>query len=56
MPDNTDFAVLYKKLIDRSYTPDPTQIEHARDALMALLSERSPPGADKSKVDTERPS
>ena len=56
MPDNTDFAVLYKTLIDRNLSPDPQKLTRTRDALMALLSGRSPPRGDEFEVDTQRPS
>lgn len=43
MPNDTSFAVLYKKLIDRNFEPDPQKLARTRGSLLAQLTARDPP-------------
>lgn len=43
MPNDTSFAVLYKKLIDRNFEANPQKLARTRGSLLAQLTARDPP-------------
>ena len=43
MPNDTSFAVMYKKLVDRGFEPDPQRLARVRRELLGQLSAQSPP-------------
>lgn len=43
MREETDFAVLYKNLVDSNMEPDAERLEQTLLALLALVSPRDPP-------------
>lgn len=43
MPNDTSFALLYKKLIDRNFDADTEALARTRGNLIAQLSAHSPP-------------
>ncbi len=43
MPNDTSFAVQYKKLIDHNFEPDPKQLTRTRSSMLAQLSAEFPP-------------
>ena len=43
MPNDTSFAVQYKKLIDHNFDPDPQQLARTRSNLLEQLSAQAPP-------------
>lgn len=43
MKSETDFAVLYKALVDRHMNPNPQRLEALRNLLMDQLSIPAPP-------------
>ena len=61
MPNDTSFAVLYKKLIDRNFEPDPQRLAEIRASLLSQLTARDPPmqadrlWTQKRKYDTMNP-
>ena len=58
MPNDTSFAVLYKKLIDRNFEPDPQRLAGIRASVLSQLTGRDPPTqadrlwTQKEKYDT----
>ena len=42
MPNDTYFAVMYKKLVDRNFEPDPQKLARTRRNLLGQLSDYSP--------------
>ena len=49
MQTDTDFAFVYKALVDKHMTPDPQLLEAMRTLLLHQLSARDPPGGKKSQ-------
>lgn len=47
MPNDTSFAVLYKKLVDHNFEADPKQLVHTRHKLVTLLSARRSPAQEE---------
>ena len=47
MPNEADFAELYKRLIDRNIEPDPQRLAQTRGILLAQLSARDPPQQER---------
>ena len=47
MPNNTDFAVLYRKLMERNFEADPESLTRTRGNLVAQLAAHSPPTEEK---------
>lgn len=47
MPNDTSFAVLYRKFIERNFDADPEALARIRGNLAAQLSAHSPPGDAK---------
>ena len=43
MPNDTSFAVQYRKLIDHNFEADPEALARTRSNLIAQLSAHSPP-------------
>ncbi len=43
MPNDTSFAVMYKKLVDRGFEPDPERLARIRRDLIGQLASHSPP-------------
>ena len=43
MPNDTSFAVMYKKLVDRGFEPDPDRLARVRRELLGQLSAQDPP-------------
>lgn len=51
MPKDTSFAVLYKKLVDRNFEPDPQQLARTKRLLFGQLSALGPPAqADQKQI------
>ena len=42
MPNDTGFAVMYKKLVDRGFEPDPQRLAQVRQELLGQLSAQDP--------------
>lgn len=61
MPNDTSFAVLYRKFIARNFEADPEALARTRGNLAAQLSAHSPPSEPKRlwtqtrKYDTIQP-
>lgn len=43
MPNDTSFAVQYKKLIDHNFEPEPKRLARTRSSMLAQLSAEFPP-------------
>lgn len=43
MPNNTNFSILYRKLMDHNFEADPAALAQTRSNLIAQLSAHSPP-------------
>ena len=43
MPNDTSFAIMYKKLVDHNFDPDPQQLARSRSYLVTQLSVHGPP-------------
>jgi hypothetical protein len=55
MPNDTSFAILYRRLIDRNFDPPPARLARNRGELIARLSALSPPpGAKELWTITEK--
>ena len=52
MPNNTSFAILYKKLVDHNFEADSNALARTRSNLVAQLSAHSPP-ADQNQLWTK---
>ena len=42
MPNDTGFAVMYKKLVDRGFESDPQRLAQVRQELLGQLSAQDP--------------
>ena len=47
MPNDTSFAIKYKKLIDHNFEPEPERAARARRDLIALIAACTPPPPEK---------
>ena len=47
MPNDTSFAVMYKKLVDRNFDPDPEKITRTRRNLMGQIFAQGSPEKEK---------
>ena len=45
MPEQTSFAVLYKKLLDSNFDPGPERAQAALNSVLRRLSQGPPPKA-----------
>ncbi len=43
MPNDTSFAVMYKKLVDHNFDPDPQKLTRTRSHVMGQIFAHSPP-------------
>ena len=43
MPNDTSFAVMYKKLVDRNFEPEPQMLKKIRSNLMGQISAQASP-------------
>ena len=47
MPNDTNFAVMYKRLVDRNFEPDPERLTKTRRNLMGHIFAQGPPEQTK---------
>lgn len=54
MPNDTSFAVMYKKLVDRNFEPEPQMLKKIRSNLMGQISAQASPVTKEKQIWTKR--